>query len=265
MKKFIVISGPCVLESLELGLQMAEFLKNSFEKLSSSSGVAIDFYFKGSFDKANRSHRDSYRGPGLELGMEWFRKIKEKTGVKTLTDFHEPSQASVVAEVMDVLQIPAFLCRQTDMLVAAADAAAKKNRIVNVKKGQFMAPWDVKNIWSKFDGVLPVERVWFTERGSSFGYGNLVVDMTSFARMKENGAKITIFDGTHAVQKPSQGQITLGERQYVPLLTKASVAAGADGIFWECHPKPAEAKSDAANCLALDQVPGLLAEVLKFV
>lgn len=244
---FFVIAGPCVLESEEVALSCARHLADI------SSRLGIPLVFKSSFDKANRTSITSYRGPGMDQGLSWLRKVKEETGLPVVTDIHLPEQAAPVAEVADVLQIPAFLCRQTDLLVAAAGTG----RIVNIKKGQFLAPWDMKNAVGKVREAGG-DKIWLTERGASFGYNNLVVDMRSIPELQSLGAPV-IMDATHSVQLPGgQGTSSGGQRQYVPVLARAAVAAGADGVFMEVHPDPDHAMCDGPNSWPLDQAEGLL-------
>ena len=251
-KKFIVIAGPCVIESEENTLRTAEELKRII------SGLDVDFYFKSSFDKANRTSMDSFRGPGLEHGLRVVRKVKDTYGFRIVTDIHEPNQADSAAEVADIIQIPAFLCRQTDLLAAAA----RTGRAVNVKKAQFLAPWDMRNVVHKIERAGN-NNIMLCERGTSFGYNTLVVDMTSMVEMKKLGYPV-IFDGTHSVQKPGgNGTSTSGNREYVPYLSRASVAAGADGLFLETHLDPEEALSDGPNMLPVDDVKKLLEECLR--
>lgn len=250
-KKFIVIAGPCVIENEEITLQIAEELKKI------SSELDIDFYFKASFDKANRTSIDSFRGPGIEQGLRILQKVKKTYQLKIVTDIHEPYQAQIVAKVADVIQIPAFLCRQTDLLIAAA----KTGKCVNVKKAQFLAPWDMKNVVHKLEESGNRD-IMLCERGTSFGYNTLVVDMTSLVEMKKNGYPV-IFDGTHSVQKPGgNGNSTSGNREYIPYLVKAAVAAGADGVFLETHINPEQALSDGANMIRVDAVKGLLSQCI---
>lgn len=250
--KFIVIAGPCVIESEEITLRIAEELKEIAQSLD------IEFYFKASFDKANRTSIESFRGPGLEEGLRILGRVKELYGLKLVTDIHEPFQAKRAAEVCDILQIPAFLCRQTDLLVAAAGTG----RCINVKKAQFLAPWDIKNIVHKLE-VSGNKNIMLCERGTSFGYNTLVVDMTSIMEMKKNGYPV-IFDGTHSVQKPGgNGISTSGNREYIPYLTKAAVAAGADGIFLETHFDPDNALSDGSNMIHIDKIKELIEKCLK--
>lgn len=250
--KFIVIAGPCVIESEEITLRIAEELKEIAQSLD------IEFYFKASFDKANRTSIESFRGPGLEEGLRILGRVKELYGLKLVTDIHEPFQAKRAAEVCDILQIPAFLCRQTDLLVAAAGTG----RCINVKKAQFLAPWDMENVVHKLEEAGSRD-IMLCERGTSFGYNTLVADMTSIVEMKKNGYPV-IFDGTHSVQKPGgNGSSTSGNREYVSYLVKAAVAAGADGVFLETHLNPEEALSDGANMIRVDDVKALLETCLK--
>jgi 2-dehydro-3-deoxyphosphooctonate aldolase (KDO 8-P synthase) len=229
-----VISGPCVIESEELVLRTAHTLAGIARRLG------LPWVFKSSFDKANRSSIGSFRGPGLEEGLRVLRKVKEETGLAVLTDVHEPHQCAPAAEVCDVLQIPAFLCRQTDLVVAAAATG----RAVNIKKGQFMAPDDMRKVVDKARGTGN-DRVTVTERGASFGYHNLMVDMRSFAWMHAEGIAV-IYDITHSLQLPGGGEESGGERRFAEPLARAAVAAGADGVFLEVHPDPPHAKSDSA-------------------
>lgn len=246
MKFFI---GPCVLESESLVLEVATFLK---EKVV---GEGIEIVFKGSFDKANRTAIDSYRGPGIEKGLLMLERVKKDYGFQTVTDFHLPDQADEVASVVDFLQVPAFLCRQTDLVLAGAKACEKYGKNLKIKKAQFLGPWDMKNVVTKAATVLPLEKILLTERGTCFGYNNLVVDMASFQIMKAMGVQ-TVHDATHCVQKPGGlGNITGGKREQVIGLARAAVAAGADHVFMECHPRPDEALSDKTTSLALEQIP----------
>mgnify|MGYP003309300950 CR=1 FL=1 len=250
--KFKLIAGPCVIESEDMILNLAEKLKKNTEDL------LIDFYFKASFDKANRTSIHSYRGPGLDKGISILRKVKEELGLKIVTDIHEPYQADMVKDVCDIIQIPAFLCRQTDLVVAAA----KTGKTVNIKKAQFLAPWDMKNVVLKAEEAGS-KNIILCERGTSFGYNNLVVDMTSFVEMKKLGYPV-IFDGTHSVQKPGgNGSSTSGNREYVPYLSKAAVAAGAQGLFLETHGHPEQALSDGSNMIQIDNIRELLEQCLE--
>ncbi|MDE7014895.1 MAG: 3-deoxy-8-phosphooctulonate synthase [Kineothrix sp.] len=250
--RFIAMVGPCVIEDEMITLKMAEKLKEI------SDGLDIVFYFKASFDKANRTSIASFRGPGLEKGLKILQKVKDTYGLKIVTDIHEPYQAQPVAEVADIIQIPAFLCRQTDLLVAAA----KTGRRINVKKAQFLAPWDMKNVVHKLE-ESGNRNIMLCERGTSFGYNTLVVDMTSIVELKKNGYPV-IFDGTHSVQKPGgNGSSTSGNREYVPYLVKAAVAAGADGVFLEAHFEPDRALSDGANMIRMEDVRPLIEKCLN--
>ncbi len=246
------ILGPCVLESLDLALEIA------LEISSMAHDLGASVIFKSSFDKANRTSISSFRGPGMSRGLEWLAVIREKTGLPLITDIHTPEQAGPAAEVADVIQIPAFLCRQTDILLAAASTG----RIVNVKKGQFMAPWDMTQVVSKIES-MGHNMIWLTERGSSFGYNNLVVDFRSLPVMKKLGYPV-IFDATHSVQLPGgKGESSGGQRDYVPLLARASVAAGADGVFMEVHPSPDAALCDGPNSWPMDRLRGLISNLLN--
>lgn len=251
-----LIAGPCAIESRDCVMLTAETLN----RLCYDLGITL--YFKSSFDKANRTSA-SARGVGMEEGLRILQEVKEQFGLPILTDVHEGWQCAPAAEVADVLQIPAFLSRQTDLL----QAAAQTGRIVNVKKGQFMAPWDLGGAIQKIEQVshnaAKEGRVWLTERGSSFGYGRLIVDMTSLVEMRRFGCPV-IFDATHSVQQPStQAGVTGGNRDMVPHLVRAAVAVGVDGLFIETHPEPEKAISDAANQIRLADMPSLLEQVLK--
>lgn len=263
----ILISGPCVIESDELLHEVATSLKKQL------AGKPVDFYFKASFDKANRTSIDGFRGPGLKDGLKMLSQIKKEFGFKLLTDIHTPDQAEETARTVDYLQIPAFLCRQTDLIVAASEAAITHGRRLNIKKGQFLAPWDAANIVDKVRAVAKKcgdkrdlsEWLTLTERGSSFGYNALVVDMTSFQVMKELGVPV-IHDATHSVQRPgggASGKSTGGKREWIETLSRAAVAAGADGIFMECHPRPDTAKSDGPNAFYLDRVGAFVDQLLQ--
>jgi len=241
------IAGPCVIESHELTLQIADRLKEMATRLQ------VPLVFKASFDKANRTSGKSFRGPGLEAGLRTLAAVKERTGLPVTTDIHECHQAQPAAEVCDLLQVPAFLARQTDLLFAAG----RTGRAVNVKKGQFMAPWDMKHVVTKMAEVGN-EKLLLTERGASFGYGNLVSDMRSIPLMQDLGCPV-IFDATHSVQMPgAAGDKSGGDRRMVPYLARAAVACGCDGVFLETHPRPDEALSDGPNMIALDDLPGLI-------
>ena len=247
-----LIAGPCAIESRDIVMHTAETLKQICERLG------ITLYFKSSYDKANRTGM-SERGVGMEKGLEILQEVKSTFGLPILTDVHESWQCAPVAEVADVLQIPAFLSRQTDLLVAAA----KTGKVVNVKKGQFMAPWDMRGAIAKIEEARGEEAgIWLTERGSSFGYGNLIVDMTSLVKMREYGYPV-VFDATHSVQQPSsQAGVTGGNREMVPHLIRAAVAVGIDGLFLEVHPQPEKAISDAANQVRLSDVETILKQTL---
>ena len=238
--KLTILAGPCAIESMDILKQTAETLKAVTEELG------INYVFKSSFDKANRSSINSYRGVGMEKGLEMLSKIKSEFEVPIVTDIHLPEQAAPVAEVAYILQIPAFLCRQTDLLVAAA----KTGKIINIKKGQFLAPQQMKSLVKKVEDSGN-QRIILTDRGVSFGYNNLVVDYRAIPIMKEFGYPV-VFDATHSVQMPgSNGDSTGGDRRFVPTLANAAMAAGADVLFFEIHPNPDEALCDGANMLAL--------------
>jgi 2-dehydro-3-deoxyphosphooctonate aldolase (KDO 8-P synthase) len=225
-----------------------------------TSDLGVPYIFKASYDKANRTSIKSFRGPGLVEGCRILRAIGESTGLPVLTDVHTAKDCAPVAEAVDVLQIPAFLCRQTDLLIAAAEATAKTGGAINVKKGQFVAPWDMRHAVEKIR-ESGNDRVSLTERGASFGYNNLVVDMRSLPIMR-NFAPV-VFDGTHSVQTPSAGNgVSGGQPEFIPVLTRAAVAAGVDGVFLEVHDNPPEAKSDGANALHLNRLKGVLEHLL---
>ncbi len=252
MDKMILIAGPCVIESQQCLETVAPHIADICDDLN------IDYFFKSSFDKANRTSVSSFRGPGMEKGIEMLQKIKDEFGVKITTDIHEPNQAAPVAKVADMIQIPAFLCRQTDLLIAAGQT----NRIINVKKGQFMAPWDMKNVIGKLESTGN-KKIMLCERGTSFGYNRLVVDMAGIYEMKKLGYPI-VFDATHSVQQPGGGNgFTTGNREYIPTLTRAAIAAGADHLFMEVHPDPSKALSDGPNSLELSEVRNLLEKVVE--
>ncbi len=252
MSKFMLIAGPCVIEDEELIMQIAEKVKEIANRLE------LDYYFKASFDKANRTSISSYRGPGIEEGLRILKKVKDIYGLKICTDIHEPWQAEKAAEVCDILQIPAFLCRQTDILVAAA----KTGKIINVKKAQFLAPWDMANVVNKLK-ESGNNNIMLCERGTTFGYNTLVVDMTGIVEMKKLGYPV-VMDATHSVQKPGgKGTATGGNRENVEPLAKAAIAAGADALFFEVHPDPDNAKSDGPNMVKLDEFEELLKRIIK--
>jgi 2-dehydro-3-deoxyphosphooctonate aldolase (KDO 8-P synthase) len=245
-----LIAGPCVIESEA----HARFMADAIQRITSDLGVP--YIFKASYDKANRTSASGFRGPGLEEGIRILRQVAETTGLPVLTDVHQAADCERVAEAVDVLQIPAFLCRQTDLLLAAA----KTGRAVNIKKGQFVAPWDMRYAVEKVTGAGN-PRVFLTERGFSFGYNNLVVDMRSLAIMRTMAP--VVFDGTHSVQTPSSaGGQSGGQPEFIPVLARAAVAAGVDGIFLEVHDDPAHAKSDGANALNLKDLKPLLERLL---
>jgi 2-dehydro-3-deoxyphosphooctonate aldolase (KDO 8-P synthase) len=258
-KKIDLFLGPCVLESENLAMTIAEKLIKDLEPIRKD----INLYFKGSFDKANRSSFDSYRGPGIDEGLRILSKVKETFNVPVITDFHTPDQADKVASVVDVLQVPAFLCRQTDMIYEGAKACKKYDRQLKVKKGQFLSPEDAKNIVDKASQLIPKDKILLTERGSSFGYNNLIVDMASFQIMKSYGVR-TVHDATHCVQRPGGlGKATGGKREQIWVLAKAAIAAGADGIFMETHPEPEKALSDASTCMPLNQVSDMIKKLVE--
>ncbi|MBN1395051.1 MAG: 3-deoxy-8-phosphooctulonate synthase [Pirellulales bacterium] len=247
----LIVAGPCVIETEELTLSIAEELKRI------AADLDLQLVFKASFDKANRTSVAAFRGPGLEKGLAILRRVKESTGLPVTTDVHEPNQAAAVGRTCDLVQIPAFLARQTDLLLAAAATG----RPVHVKKGQFLAPWDMKHVVDKLVSG-GCRRVLLGERGTFFGYGRLVNDMRSIVQMQALGAPV-IFDATHSVQEPGGlGAATGGNREMVEPLARAAVAVGADGLFFETHPDPDAAPSDGPNMVPLDQFPGLLRRLL---
>ncbi len=247
----VLLAGPCVLESYERALYIGRGIKEI------TSRLGIPYVFKASFDKANRSSYTGYRGPGMETGLKWLQGIKDELNVPIVTDIHNEFQAEPVSRVADVLQIPAFLCRQTDLLYAAA----KTNAVVNVKKGQFVAPSDMKNVVKKIEEGGS-NKIMLTERGASFGYHNLVVDMRSFPIMRATGYPV-IFDATHSVQLPGgAGTSSSGNREYVEYLARAAAGAGVDGFFMEVHDNPEEALCDGPNMVYLDKLEDLLKDLL---
>ena len=253
MNKLIIIAGPCVIESYTLIEDIAGNLKNLSNKLD------FDFVFKASFDKANRSSISSFRGPGLEKGLEYLQKIKKNFNVKVTSDIHESYQAEAAGEVLDIIQIPAFLCRQTDLLISAA----KTGRIVNVKKAQFLSAESMINVIDKIKSTGN-NNIYLTERGTMLGLSQLVVDMTAMIKMKNFGYPV-IFDATHSVQQPSiGGKTTGGNRIYAPTLGNASLSLGIDGIFMEVHPNPEKAKSDGPNMISLDKTEGVISNFIKY-
>ena len=250
-KPLALIAGPCVLENLEHALALAESLQTI------TSRVGVGLIFKASYDKANRTSVSSYRGPGLVKGLQILQAVKAKTGLPILSDIHDVAQVKPAAQVLDILQIPAFLSRQTDLLVAAGESG----RVVNIKKGQFQAPWDIENAIGK---VLSTgnDQILLTERGSSFGYNNLVTDMRALVIMRQTGYPV-VFDATHSVQLPGgAGSASSGQREFVAPLSRAAVATGVDALFWEVHENPAKALCDGPNSLPLDAVEDLLRQML---
>lgn len=247
-----LIAGPCVIESEEMVMEIAKHMKEITTK------YGIDYTFKASFDKANRTSINGKRGPGIEEGLRILQRVKDEIGLSVATDIHEPWQAEPVGKVCDIVQIPAFLCRQTDLLVAAA----KTGKCINIKKAQFLAPWDMKNCVEKVV-ASGNDNVMLCERGTSFGYNNLVVDMTGLVEMKKFGYPV-IFDATHSVQKPGgNGNCTGGNREYVEYLAKAAIAVGVDGLFMETHPNPDNAWSDGPNQVVLSEMDKLLGKLVK--
>jgi len=242
---FCLIAGPCVIESEKITLSIAERLKKICERLS------IPLVFKASYDKANRTSMRSFRGPGLKEGLKVLARVKAETGLSLLSDIHQPSEAEPAAEVLDIIQIPAFLCRQTDLLLAAG----RTSRVINIKKGQFVAPEDTAHFVAKINSIGN-SRVLLTERGTFFGYHNLVVDFCGFQVMSAFAP--VIFDATHSVQQPALGEISGGRREFIPLLMRSALAAGCAGLFLEVHPKPEEALSDGPNMVGLDDLSPLL-------
>lgn len=258
-KPFFLLAGPCVVESEQLQMDVAGQLKEITSKLG------IPFIFKSSYDKANRSSGSSFRGPGMSRGLEILAKVKKELGVPVITDVHSEAEIPDVAKVVDVLQTPAFLCRQTDFI----RAVAQSGKPVNIKKGQFLAPHDMKNVIQKARDAarekgLPEDNFMACERGVSFGYNNLVSDMRSLAIMRETGAPV-VFDATHSVQLPGgQGTSSGGQREFVPVLARAAVAVGISGLFMETHPDPAKALSDGPNAVPLKHMKALLETLVEF-
>ncbi|MEZ0323822.1 MAG: 3-deoxy-8-phosphooctulonate synthase [Hydrogenothermaceae bacterium] len=249
---FTVIAGPCVIESREICFEVAEVLRKLQDEFSD-----IRFVFKSSFDKANRSSINSFRGHGLEFGLQVLEEVKSKFNLPVLTDIHESYQAKEVAQVVDIIQIPAFLCRQTDLLIAAGQTG----REVNVKKGQFLAPWDTKNIVEKLKAA-GCDKFYLTERGTTFGYNNLVVDFRSLPIMRQYAP--VIYDATHSVQIPGGlGTASSGQREFAYPLAKAAVSVGVDGLFFETHPDPSKALSDGPNQIPLKDFPDIIRKLLK--
>jgi len=246
----LLVAGPCVIEGEDHLLRTGEQIKAACE------AYEVPFILKSSYDKANRSSARSFRGPGLREGLRILQRVKEKLGVPALSDVHEVNQVSAAAEVLDIIQVPAFLCRQTDLLLAAG----RTGKPVNVKKGQFLSPWDAGNIVEKLRSV-GCEQIILTERGTGFGYNNLVVDMRSLPVLRSFGYPV-LFDATHSLQLPGgAGHASSGQAEFIPYLARAAVAAGVDGLFMEVHPDPAHAPSDGANMLRLDALPGLLEQL----
>ncbi|MCE5277725.1 MAG: 3-deoxy-8-phosphooctulonate synthase [Planctomycetaceae bacterium] len=249
--ELVLIAGPCMAESLELCLNVAAAMRDA------CAALGVGYVFKASYDKANRSSAAGYRGPGLETGLAWLARVKKDIGVPVLTDVHEIAQVAPAAAIVDCLQIPAFLCRQTDLLVAAAQAG----KPVNIKKGQFMAPWDMAGAVEKVR-TAGNDQVLITERGTSFGYNRLITDFRGVYEMRQWAP--VVFDATHSVQEPGGlGNASGGRREFAPVLAKAAMAAGADALFIETHPDPSKAKSDAASQIALADMPAILASCLK--
>ncbi len=245
-----IIAGPCVIESEEHTLRCAEQLQQMMQK------HPFSYIFKASYDKANRSASASFRGPGLEKGLKILERVKKEFGLPVTTDVHTPEDATAAAEVCDIIQIPAFLCRQTDLILAAGNTKAA----VNVKKGQFLSPWDMKNVVEKLHSTGN-ERILLTDRGTSFGYNNLVTDFRAIPIMQQLGHPVC-FDATHSVQLPGGlGTASGGQREFIPTLTRAAIAAGANALFLEAHPNPSEAKSDAASVMPFETLPTLLRQI----
>jgi 2-dehydro-3-deoxyphosphooctonate aldolase (KDO 8-P synthase) len=250
-KRFFLIAGTCVIESEQMSIDTAGYLKELTDKLH------VPFIYKSSFDKANRSSHQSFRGLGIEKGLAILEKVKKQIGVPVLTDVHEDTPLEEVASVVDVMQTPAFLCRQTNFI----QAVAMQNIPVNIKKGQFLAPWDMVNVVNKAKATGN-QQIMVCERGTSFGYNNLVSDMRSLAIMQDTGCPV-VFDATHSVQLPGgQGTSSGGQREFVPVLARAAVAVGIAGLFMETHPNPDEANSDGANSWAMNEMAGLLENLL---
>lgn len=251
-KPLFLIAGPCVIESKQLAIDTAGYLKEITGKLG------INFIYKSSYDKANRSSGTTFRGPGIDEGLRIMADVKDQIGVPLLTDVHEVEQIDQVASVIDILQTPAFLCRQTDFI----KAVAKTGNVVNIKKGQFLAPWDMKNVTNKARAVEGHGLIMACERGVSFGYNNLVSDMRSLVIMRETNCPV-VFDATHSVQLPGgQGESSGGQSEFVPTLARAAVAVGVSGLFMETHPVPKEAKSDGPNSFPMYQIEEFLTEIM---
>ena len=250
---FVLIAGPCVIESREMALETASALKDITDKLG------IPFVFKSSYDKANRSSHKSFRGPGLDEGLDILAEVKDKFNVPVLSDVHSPKEAEIAGETLDVIQIPAFLCRQTDLVLAVG----KTGKVVNVKKGQFLAPWDIDQVVEKIESTGNY-KILLTERGASFGYNNLVSDFRSLVRMADTGYPV-VFDVTHSVQLPgAAGDSSGGEKEYAPALARAATAVGVSSLFIETHPTPAEALSDSSTMIPIDKMESLLKKIKAF-
>ena len=250
---FVLIAGPCVIESREMALETASTLKNITDKLG------IPFVFKSSYDKANRSSHESFRGPGLDQGLDILAEVKDTLDIPVLSDVHSPEEAEIAGKVLDIIQIPAFLCRQTDLVLAVGET----KKIANVKKGQFLAPWDIDQVVEKLESTGN-HKILLTERGASFGYNNLVSDFRSLVRMAETGYPV-VFDVTHSVQLPgAAGDSSGGEKEYAPALARAATAVGISGLFIETHPNPSEALSDSATMIPVDKMENLLKELKAF-
>ena len=261
--RLTIIAGPCSLENKDMCMKVAKFAAKA------TSDLGLDYIFKGSFDKANRTSVDSFRGNGIDNGLSILSYVKEELNISVLTDVHESNQVEKVAKKVDIIQIPAYLCRQTSLIEAAIKAVGNKNNIasaVNIKKGQFLAPWDSEMVIKKarsFNSRIERNQLWLTERGTSFGYNNLVVDMKGFHYLKKTGCPI-IMDATHAVQEPGANGASSGDKSFlVPLLARAAVAAGVDGVFLEIHPDPDQALSDGPNMLNLQEFKSLIYELSK--
>jgi 2-dehydro-3-deoxyphosphooctonate aldolase (KDO 8-P synthase) len=249
-RPFVLIAGPCVIEDKALVLKTAKAIKTIATRLK------IPFIFKSSYDKANRTSIDSFRGPGLMNGLEILQEVKDKVGVPILSDVHTMEEAAIAGRILDVLQIPAFLCRQTDLIMAAAETG----KVVNVKKGQFLAPWDMKQVVKKIESAGN-KKIILTERGTSFGYNTLVTDFRGIKMMRDLGYPV-VFDATHSVQQPGGlGKTSGGQSEFIPLLSRCAVAAGIDGIFMEVHPNPKKALSDGPNTVALADLEKLLVQL----
>ncbi len=250
---FVLIAGPCVIESREMALETASTLKNITDKLG------IPFVFKSSYDKANRSSHESFRGPGLDEGLDILAEVKDTLDIPVLSDVHSPEEAEIAGRVLDIIQIPAFLCRQTDLVLAVGET----KKVANIKKGQFLAPWDIDQVVEKLESTGNY-KILLTERGASFGYNNLVSDFRSLVRMAETGYPV-VFDVTHSVQLPgAAGDSSGGEKEYAPALARAATAVGISSLFIETHPNPAEALSDSATMIPVDKMENLLKEIKAF-